>query len=220
MAIRYVLLDGERRWRAAQLAGITELWAVVLDERPSAADLLVIQASIDVHRTNLRPMERSDLLARIIKETGLTVTEVGQKLGVKQAMASKLLAFQKLAPAVQAALDAGADQEKCYLISQEPDHAKQLELLKAAPTLSRDQVRQRAKGKTKPEAKLSSARFSMPGGYILTIQAKDLMSLADVIDVISETVKQLRRGLSQGMTLETQQKVMADQTKAIAGRAK
>ena len=135
--------------------GITELSAVVLDRKPTAAELLLIQGSIDIHRKGFTPMERSNLLVRILKETGCSVTEVGEKLGVKQATASKLLAFQKLGPEGRAGLDAGTlDMERAYIISQEPDHARQLELLKGAASLSRDQLRQKAKRKGDVESKI------------------------------------------------------------------
>jgi ParB/RepB/Spo0J family partition protein len=147
LAKRYRLLDGERRWRGAQLAGIAELDALVLAQKPSQAALHLLQMSLEAHKQGFTAMERSHLLCRIRTENNWQITELAEKLHMKQPMVSKLLAYQKLDPAIQAMLHRGElDMAKAFIISQEPDPAKQRELTDAAPLLDRDQLRRRAKG--------------------------------------------------------------------------
>src|ERR1700733_5869282 len=50
------ILDGERRWRAAPLFGISDLDVVALSSRPTPIELRVIQMSIDAHRSSLSPI--------------------------------------------------------------------------------------------------------------------------------------------------------------------
>jgi ParB family transcriptional regulator, chromosome partitioning protein len=212
---RYVLLDGERRWRAAQLVGIEELDAIVLPERPTETKLRVLQMSLEAHRIGLSAMERSDFLDRIRKENNWSVNELSDALNMSQPLVSKLLGCQKVCPLVRQLLHAGElDIEKAYVISQEPDHAKQIELAKVASDLSREQLRRQARGiSPTPEQTTDAATFAMPGGMFVTVKGEGL-ALALVIDVLHETVTQLRKGRKQGLDITTQQRVMRDTAKA------
>jgi ParB family chromosome partitioning protein len=212
---RFVCVDGERRLRAATAAGMTELRAVVLTKRPSAAELLAIQASIALHRSDLKRSEQCGMLVRIQKERRCTVNEVCELLQISQSFGSKLLRIAAAHPDVLAALDAGAiDLERAYIISTEPDPAKQRDLLKSAKALSRDQLRKRVKaGPSADQPKVSGARFAMPGGFEVAVCGPGL-TLADAIEVLVETVRLLRKGLQQSLDLKTQASVMKAAVKA------
>jgi ParB/RepB/Spo0J family partition protein len=213
------ILDGERRWRAAQLVGIKELDAIVLDRRPATeVELLVAQASIDVHRENLRPMERSHLLARILKAKGCSINELSVLVSMSQSLTSKLISYQKLDPAIQVKLDAGElDMEKAYIISQVDDVARQRQLVHEAATLSREQLRAQVKaGGQAMEPKATCARFSMPGGMHVVVQGKDV-TLTRAIDVLQETVKHLKKAQAQGLDVSTAQRVFRDTAKTKVG---
>ncbi len=213
-----VLVDGERRWRSAQLVGIKELDAIILATKPSATELALLQASLDVHRQSLKAMERSSLLARIRDENGWTVGELAQRLQMNQSAVSKFLSLQKLTPDLQAKVDAGElDLERAYIVSQAPDAAAQRELAAQAGKLSREQLRQRAKSRGTPaiEVKTSTARFALCPAVTVTVQGPQ-MSLGDVVEVLTDVLKEIRRGLSQGLTVESQQKVMKDKARAKA----
>ncbi len=211
---RYRLLDGERRWRAAQLASITELDAIVLLQRPSQTALHILQMSLEAHKQGLTLMERSNLLQRIRTENNWQISELAEKLHMKQPLVSKLLAYQKLAPSVQAMVHSGElDMEKAFIISQEADPAKQLELVKAAPQLSREQLRQKAKGEDRAAVKSINARFPLATGLCVTIQGREV-TLAGAIEAMTETLKELKKGQGQGLDITTAQRVMRDKAKA------
>jgi ParB family chromosome partitioning protein len=130
-AKRYILVDGERRWRAAKLVGIKHLIAIVLEREPTASELHQIQMSIEAHRVGLSVMERSDFLSKMKQENKWSISELAEKLNMKQPLVTKLLKFQDGCPELREALHAGLlDQDKAYTIAGEPDHAKQRELLK------------------------------------------------------------------------------------------
>jgi len=218
---RFHLIDGERRWRAAQLVGIAELGAIVLKEVPTTEKLALIRAGIDIHRSSLRAMERSDLFARLQKETGKSVTELAELLSVSQSVVSKHLALQRLEPSIKAKLDDGTlDLERAYKISQQPDAARQLQLAAVAGTLSRSELSQRAKNKTaEPEPALSNIRMAMPGGFQVSVQGREVtFDLA--IELLGETVRMLKKGHAQGLSLASQIKVMRDTAKAPRSAAK
>ncbi|TMB45379.1 MAG: ParB/RepB/Spo0J family partition protein, partial [Chloroflexi bacterium] len=76
----YELIAGERRWRAARLAGLTAVPAVVRSETGNDAQL-VLGLIENLQRTDLDPVEEARGLQRLIEEFGLTHEEVAQRLG-------------------------------------------------------------------------------------------------------------------------------------------
>ncbi len=213
-ARRYRLLDGERRWRAAQLAGITELDAIVLAQRPSQTALHILQMSLEAHKQGLTAMERSNLLHRIRTENNWQIGELAEKLHMKQPLVSKLLAYQKLDPSIQTMLHKGElDMDKAFTISQEPNAEKQKELLKAAAQMNREELRQKANGIGKKEVKSAMARFPLSTGLSVTVQGREV-TLAAAIEAMMETVKELKKGQMQGLDITTAQRVMRDKAKS------
>lgn len=212
----YVLVDGECRTRAALLAGIPELDAVVLPTKPSPEGLAVAQATIDVHRSSLNAIERSDQLARIQQLTGCTVTELAAKVSISQPMASKLMALQRLSPEVQAKVAAGElDVEKAVIVAaQAADPVTQASLVAQAATMSREQLRQKLRRSPEPfKAKTALARFPLSAGLTVTVQGSEV-TLEGAIEALSDAIKELKRGLAQGVGIGAMQKVMKDKAKS------
>jgi ParB/RepB/Spo0J family partition protein len=216
-AKKYRLLDGERRWRAAQLVNIVELDAIVLEQRPTKTALHILQMSLEFHRKELSAMERSHVLHRIRTENNWQINELADKLNMRQPLVSKLLAYQKLDAAVQAMLHSGSiDMEKAFTISQEGDPAKQKELATAAAGLSREQLRQKAKGDDATAVKTSIARFALASGLCVTVQGRQV-TLSSAIEAMLEAAKELRKGQGQGLDISTAEKVMRDKARRCLG---
>jgi ParB family chromosome partitioning protein len=207
------LADGERRWRAAKLSGITELTAMIHPQKPDDATLAMLQMSLEVHKVSLSPMERSNLLAKIREKTVLSLSDLGERLQMSQSLVSKLLSLQKLGPDIRAQLHTGKlDVEKAYLISGEPDVQKQVALLGEVAALSRDQIRARVRKKKAEQPKAKRAVFALPGGLCVTFQGAE-STLEDIVERFLDLVKELKRGVSQGLDVKTQQSVMRDKAK-------
>ena len=213
-----LIIDGGTRLLGAMWKGLLELDVVLLPVEPSASDLLFMQATIDVRTEHLIPTERCGLWSEYQAVTGCTVTELAAKLGLSQPTVTKVLSVKTFLPEVRTMLDKGElSLEKAYAISQEPDPAKQLELLRCAASLTREQLRQKVKpkpGRT-AEPKTSSARFAMCGGYTISVNGPDL-DLSSVCDVLGETLRILKKGLGSGVSLASQSKVMKDVAKGGA----
>ncbi len=213
----FMLADGERRWRGMQLVGISDASALVLPERPLVARLRILQMSLEAHKAAMTPLERSNLLAAIRQETGWGIGELADNLQLSQSLATKLLAVQRLDKAIQNLVHSGAlDLERAYICSQETDQARQVELAKESAGLSREQLRAKVKQKTsaaKPKAK--RAVFVLPTGMSFTVAGSEA-SLEDVIEGLMAVVKELKRGLAQGLDVTTAQRVMADKAKVVS----
>jgi ParB family chromosome partitioning protein len=102
----YELIAGERRWRAARLAGLTAVPAVV---RSSAGndEQLVLGLIENLQRTDLDPIEEARGLRRLTEEFALTHEEVAQRLGRHRVSVTQSLRLLGGCAAVQSAVAAG-----------------------------------------------------------------------------------------------------------------
>jgi len=95
---RYEIIAGERRWRAAQMAGLTEVPAVIRHIPDDAA--IAVSLIENIQRENLNPLEEARALTRLITEFGLTHQEAADAVGRSRAAVSNLLRLLELAPEV------------------------------------------------------------------------------------------------------------------------
>lgn len=101
----YEIIAGERRFRAAKLAGLTEVPVLVRDVPNEAAAAMALIENIQ--REDLNPLEEAQGLQRLIKEFGLTHETAAQAVGRSRSAASNLLRLLNLAAPVQNMLMAG-----------------------------------------------------------------------------------------------------------------
>jgi ParB family transcriptional regulator, chromosome partitioning protein len=95
---RYEIIAGERRWRAAQQAGLHEIPAII---RQVPDDAVIAMALIEnIQRENLNPLEEARALERLIAEFGLTHQQAADAVGRSRAAVSNLLRLLELPPEV------------------------------------------------------------------------------------------------------------------------
>ncbi|MBT8086981.1 MAG: ParB/RepB/Spo0J family partition protein [Gammaproteobacteria bacterium] len=100
---RYEIVAGERRWRAAQLAGLSEIPAVVRDVPDEAAIAMALIENIQ--RENLNPLEEARALDRLIREFDLKHAEAAEAVGRSRAAVSNLLRLLDLSDKVKPLLE-------------------------------------------------------------------------------------------------------------------
>jgi ParB family chromosome partitioning protein len=100
---RYEIIAGERRWRAAQMAGLGEIPAVIRDVPDEAAVSMSLIENIQ--RENLNPLEEAGALLRLIEEFGLTHQAAAEAVGRSRAAVSNLLRLMELADEVKELLE-------------------------------------------------------------------------------------------------------------------
>jgi ParB family chromosome partitioning protein len=105
----YQLIAGERRWRAAQLAGLTTIPVLVKDAAPG--EILELALVENVQRADLNPLEEAIAYAQLVDEFGLTQDQVGRRVGKSRVAITNKLRLLKAAGAVQDALLNGAISE-------------------------------------------------------------------------------------------------------------
>jgi len=102
---KYEIIAGERRFRAAKLAGLDSVPVLVRDvPNEVAAAMALIE---NIQREDLNPLEEAQGLQRLVKEFGLTHEQAAQAVGRSRSAASNLLRLLNLAEPVQTMLMAG-----------------------------------------------------------------------------------------------------------------
>ncbi len=101
---RYEIIAGERRWRAAQMAGLAEIPAVIRDVPDEGAIAMALIENIQ--RENLNPLEEARALDRLIREFELTHQAAAEAVGRSRAAVSNLLRLLELSTRVKGMLEA------------------------------------------------------------------------------------------------------------------
>ena len=103
---QYELIAGERRWRAAQIAGLQTIPVVVRDiDSQAAAAIALIE---NIQREDLNPLEEASALKRLIEEFDLTHQQVADSVGRSRTAVTNLLRLLELAEPVKAWVNQGA----------------------------------------------------------------------------------------------------------------
>ena len=97
---RYELIAGERRWRAAQMAGLQEIPALVREVADESA--LAMSLVENIQRENLNPMEEAAGLQRLVDEFRMTHEQAADAVGRSRSATTNLLRLLRLAKPVQA----------------------------------------------------------------------------------------------------------------------
>ena len=106
---RYVLIAGERRWRAARLAGLGAVPAIVKEAAPRA--MLELALVENVVRADLAPLEEAAAYRQLIDDFGLTQAAVAERVGRSRVSVTNTLRLLALPDRVQRALAAGEISE-------------------------------------------------------------------------------------------------------------
>lgn len=127
----YQIIAGERRWRAAQLAGLDEVPVVIRDM--SDKDAMAVSLVENLHRDDLNPMEEAHGYAQLMNDFGMTQDEIALQVGKSRSAISNALRLlnlpQDISEMVQEG-DLGAGHARALLGIEDPD--VQLDMAKKA----------------------------------------------------------------------------------------
>jgi ParB family chromosome partitioning protein len=104
---RFEIVAGERRWRAAQLAGLMEIPCIVDAKLVERKDKLLAQAEENLHRENLNPVEEATVLTQLMEARGIDVREAGELMGKSYRQARRLQQIHAAPAPVRRALGRG-----------------------------------------------------------------------------------------------------------------
>lgn len=143
---RYELIAGERRWRAAQLAQLEQIPAIVRRHDDAASlELAVIE---NMAREDLNPLEEARACLALVEELGLTREDVGRRVGRSRVAVSNLIRLLDLPDEALALIERGSLSEghgRALLLAKDHDARRRLARDAAAAGWSVRQLEQRAR---------------------------------------------------------------------------
>ena len=104
---RYVIVLGERRWRATQLAGLPAIAAVVLESVPDQSQILEMQVLENAMREDLSPLDQARAYRALMEQNGWTASRVAAAVHVYPSTVTRALSLLDLPGEVQPAVEAG-----------------------------------------------------------------------------------------------------------------
>ncbi len=103
----YIIIAGERRWRACRLAGLTEVECVIADSNISANDILKEQVIENALREDLKPIEQAKAYRDLMEEEGWNGKDLAEELHLSRASVSNALSLLKLPEETQEQIESG-----------------------------------------------------------------------------------------------------------------
>lgn len=138
----YTIVAGERRFRAAKLAGLETIPAIVDQSGDGAGsgELLAKQLVENIQREDLTPMERALAIGQLRDQFKLSVRDIAAKLGISKSGVQRSLDILALPDDLQAALISGLPESKVVMLATVKDSELRRELLEKIEALSRNEL--------------------------------------------------------------------------------
>lgn len=202
-ADRYIVVVGERRYRAALRAGMEAIACLVVPGQPSAEDLLEDQLVENALREDLKPIEQARAYEALLMARGLSQRQLAERLQIGHASIARALALLDLPVTIQESVDQGKiAPNTAYELSKIDDARVQANLAREAAEgrLRRDEVKTRApipgKGRgparSKSKARRITSRVVRTVSARVTIELKKGEGLQAILAAAEDAVRLLR----------------------------
>ena len=198
-SVRYRIISGERRYRAAAEAGLYEIPVIEMDvDETEALEIALIE---NLQRKDLTPFEEADGYQALAMRHDYTHAQIADAVGKARTVVTEAFGLLQLSPRVRAVADALGIESKTVLreVLKADGEDAQIELLEAVARhgLSRDDLRAAAKTRgraQKPHRKPHTFRFKSPDKtYTLALTfRKDEVDKSDLIDALESILADLR----------------------------
>jgi ParB family chromosome partitioning protein len=217
---RMVIVDGERRWRAAKPAGLAQL-AIIVEEKPGTeAGTLQRQLVLNCQREDFSPVEKAGAIRRLMDATGWNASQVAERLGLSKATVCRLLQLLDLPESIKDRVDSGEisltaanslarvtdGEQQAALASQVASGRLTRDGLAGTLKARRESNREAHRGVSRVVCKLPSAT--------VTVSAEEALDLEAFIATLEELLGKARRARTQGIELSTLSKMIRDQANA------
>jgi len=196
----WLIVAGERRWRAAQLAGMSEVACRFLSKETTEAETLELQLVENLLREDLRPIEEAKGFRRLMDRHGYTGKQVAEALAVPQSKVSRSLALLKLPVDIQRQVDdRQISVRSAYELTKEQDDQRLRLLARKAVggDLRHDQINELVR-KRRARAKPTGVHLTFPSplGGVVQVRFKEAVSYdaveAALVDALEEVRQRIR----------------------------
>ena len=149
---RYTVISGERRYRAATLAGLASIPAIVSQSEQEEGRTLAMQLVENLQRDDLTPLERAYAIGALRDAHNLSIRDIAEKLSISKSAVQRSLEILQLPDDLLNALKGGASESKVLLLAKIDDEAVRASYLKDLDVLTRSQLEKNLQPKESEEA--------------------------------------------------------------------
>jgi ParB family transcriptional regulator, chromosome partitioning protein len=195
---KWVIIAGERRWRAATQAGLPTIAAVEATAPLTEDEILEEQLIENCVREDLKPLEQARAYKALMANRGLSQHQLAERLRIAQATVAKTLALLTLPGEIQASVDAGEiGPTQAYQISRIEDPQEQVAMAREAQAgrLSRDEIEERTRaarkgrGAARGKAKRVTIRtFKTGAGPKVTVESRRALDGSSLVAALREAL--------------------------------
>jgi ParB family chromosome partitioning protein len=206
-ADRYIVVVGERRYRAAILAGMEAIACVVVSGNPTPEDLLEDQLVENALREDLKPIEQAKAYQALLAARRLSQRQLAERLQIGHASIARALALLELPSPIQEAVDQGTiAPNTAYELTKVSDPGEQAALARDAAEghLKRDEIQKltrsprKGRGDTaKAKTKKMTSRVVRTAAGRVTVELKKGEGLEAILAAAEEAIGQLRAELRE-----------------------
>jgi ParB family chromosome partitioning protein len=208
------LIDGERRWRAADLVGLETLDVIITDAALTDTEVNVVRLTSFFHREDLTAFEKWNACKQQLElSPGWTARDLAETLHVDPSMVTRLLSPSKCIPSWQEALKEGkVGISDVYAASKLPESEQAGLLALKLSGASRDTIEKAGRKKRsvdEPVVKVNRVKCVLPSGVQIVVSGKGI-SMDESIDALAEAIKEMKRARDLGYTSKTFAAAMKD----------
>lgn len=137
---RYTIVSGERRYRAATLAGLGSIPAIVSQNEQEEGRTLAVQLVENLQRDDLSPLERAQAIGALRDAHNLSIRDIAEKLSISKSAVQRSLEILQLPDDLLNALRQGAAESKVLLLAKIDDESLRATYLKDLDVLTRSEL--------------------------------------------------------------------------------
>jgi ParB family chromosome partitioning protein len=205
----YVIICGERRWRAAVMAGMATMGAIVVEGEISPGELLAIQLVENCLREDLKPVEQSKAYRALMDRNGWSIRQLAAELALDHTAVSRALKLLEMPESVQAQVERGdlptwtayeiakvedlAEQAElaARVVSEGLSRAETAEVVRQATGKGNKPARGKGRGASKVPRKVTSRVFRTTTGPRITVEFRKGLDDDLVLTALAEAMNQI-----------------------------
>jgi ParB family chromosome partitioning protein len=204
---RWIILSGERRWRATVKAGLKSIDCCFHEEELSRSEILEQQLIENLLREDLQRIEEAKAFASLLGLNGWTGKQLAEALRITPSRVTRALALLKLPADIQKQVDSGdLPARSAYQISRLSDERQQRELAHQAAAKRFSHVRaanvvRQRKGKAKPKLRGTRQTFVTPEGWKVLVTVQRNANYHEVEQALTYALEDVRRRIRNNVQL-------------------
>lgn len=202
---KWVIIAGERRWRATRQAGLTTIDCHFHEGDLSHSEILEQQIIENCLREDLKPLEQARAFASLMELNEWNGKQVAESLRVEPATVTRTLALLKLPGDIQAQVEAGdISSRAAYEISKlDSDEARRRMVdsvinCQLNPTETAQAVRQK-KGQLRPQTRSTKESIRTPEGWTVTVTSRKKGNYHEIEQALEYALEDIRHRINNGI---------------------